>query len=423
MTIAPPRMLLDDLLYTHRSHLLASSAATSHAAALLGNRRMGSYWSPAAATFEAGAVTVDVFPVDGQLIPSNWYFRDWALGAALAPDSWTLAGTDGTIARSTTAPSVGSYAAAVTRVGTDVRLYQAVSDASSLRSRRVTAGALVVCGVADRAYIGVYDGSTRWLSSAHTGGGTKEWLTVTSGRIASAATSVVIELWVRTGNTVATFHGPLLALGDSAPQTPHATSVDAVALAGHTLGTDGTSLTVLSSNDNFSTSTTRALIQPTTDSPMFRHFGMGSASAWRLTFTGGAYSPAPQVQVAALGCSVAFPRAVVEGYDPRNVRAQTELTRASAGTPLGRLVRQKLRRLRLTQPVLTETDLDGLASLRQHAVLDAMPFFLAWDLGEHTSDADYVWCPDNATWTAPLERMADGLATRKWSMDLEAVAV
>lgn len=414
-----PRLLLDDMVYEQRAHLLASSADTDHAAALLANRKLGTYWSPTAAAWLAGAVTLDVFPVNGQLIPSNWYFRDWALGAALAPDGWTLAGASGTIARGSTTPKVGSYTAVVTRAGTDVRLYQAVADAVALRGRQVTAGAWVTCGTADRAYVSIYDGTTRWDSSAHSGGGTQEWLSKASGRIAAAATSVVIELWVKTGNVAATFEGPLLTLGGTAEYTPHGKSADAVAFAGSTLA--GVKIEVLGSNDNFSTTSTRASWTPDADRTTFKQCAIGNYSAWRVQLTGGAYSPVPQIQCLALGMSQALPRCVSVGFDPRNVQATSESSRSATGAPLGRLVRQALQKLRLTQTYVTEDELDALDRLKDHAVIDAMPFYLAWDLGEHALDAAFVWAADNAQWSAPLERLGSGYGTRGWGIDLEAV--
>ena len=410
------------MLYDHRAHLRASSEDTDHAAALLANRKLGSYWAPTAAAFVAGTITVDVFPVDGQLIPSNWYFRDWALGAAAVPDAWTQDGASGTIARGSTTPKVGSYTAVVTRAGTDTRLYQGVYDAVALRGRQVSAGAWVTCGTADRAYVSIYDGTTRWDSSAHTGGGTQEWLSVSSTRIAAAATSVIIEMWVKTGNVAATFEGPLLTLGSSAAQTPHARSADYAAFAGHTLGGSGTRLTIASSTDNFANSTTRATWLPQSNGTIFKHFAAASGTAWRLSVAGGPYAPCPEIQVAYLGMSRALPRGVEIGFDPRNTRARAETQRTAAGAPLGRLVRQATSRVRLSQPVMMESDLDLLTDLRQHAVLDAQPMFLAWDLGEHPEDAAFVWCPDDVTWSAPLERLSDGYGTRTWALDLEAVA-
>jgi hypothetical protein len=212
----------------------------------------------------------------------------------------------------------------------------------------------------------------------------------------------VLEGWVKTGNVAATFEGALLCLGDTAAQTPHATSCDYVALAGHTLGTDATAVSVISSNDNFATPTTRLTFTPTTiagadgatlNHDTMRFFTAASASSWRLSFAGGPYSPVPQIQIAALGLSRSLPRGVVAGYDPRGFRPTVETSRGTKGAPLGRLTRQALRRLRVGQPYLTETELDALRDLEQHACHDMLPFFLSWDPGEHIDDAS----PTNQT--------------------------
>lgn len=420
----PPRLGLHDLFYLNRNSLRASSEATGHPASLLANRKHGSYWAPTDAAFALAAQTVDVFAVNGQLIPVNWYFRDWALGAALAPDGWTLAGAAGTIARDDTAAKtgVGTYSAEVTRAGTDTRLYQAVLDATAWRGRRLSAGVRAWASVADRGYVAIYDGTTRWTSAAHTGSSALEWLTVTSGRIAAAATSIVIECWVKTGNTAVNFSGALLCDGATAAQTPHATSCDYVGVAGHTLGTAGVTLTVQHSVDNFTNVITDHSAVVFNDRPLMRFFTPATAGAWRLSLLGGSFSSTPEVQIAALGMSRALPRGVVAQYDPRNTRSKTYTARTARGAPLGRTVAQSLARLRLTLPYVTEDELDSMADVRQHLVLDESPFFLAWDPGEHAEQAAFAWPVDDAEWSAPLERLAGQLGTRSWSLDLEAVA-
>lgn len=427
----PPRLGLNDLMYIHRAFLLSSSADTDHAVALLANRKLGSYWAPTAAAFVAAAQTVDVFPVTGQRLAVNWTFQDWADGDAVAPVGWTLDGTSATVAKGSTTPKIGIYNAVVTRVGNDVRLYQADPDPTALRGRQVSGGMWVTCGTGSRAYVSIYDGTTRWTSSAHTGGGTAEWLSVSSGRIAAAATSVVLEGYVKTGNVAATFEGALLTLGSTAAQTPHPTSCDYVAMAGHTCGTGAVAVSVVSSPDNFATPTTRLSFTPSVitgtdgaerDRDVMRFFTAANAAYWRVTFTGGAYSPPPQVQCLALGMSRSMPRSVVIGFDPDDTTAVSETSRSAKGTPLGRLRRQALRRLRLAQTYLTEAELADMKDLRQHAVLDLQPFFMAWDPGEHQEAAAFCWAPDNVRWSGPLERIAGGLGTRGWALDLEAVA-
>lgn len=428
----PPRLGLNDLMYIHRAFLLASSADTDHAVALLANRKLGSYWAPTAAAFVAAAQTVTVYPVTGQRLAVNWTFQDWANGDAVAPVGWTQDGANGTVAKGSTTPKIGSYNAVVTRAGTDTRLYQADPDPVALRGRQVTGGMWVTCGTGARAYVSIYDGTTRWTSTAHSGAAGKEWLSISSGRIAAAATSVVLEGYVKTGNVAATFEGALLVLGGTAAETPHPTSCDYVAMAGHTCGTDATAVSVSSSTDNFSTSTTRLTFTPsvvtgtdgaTRDRDVMRFFTAANAAFWRVTFTGGSYSPPPQVQCLALGLSRAMPRSVVIGFDPDDTTSVSETSRSAKGAPLGRLRRQALRKMRLAQTYLTEAELSDMRDLKQHAVLDMMPFFMAWDPGEHTEDAAFVWAPDNVRWSGPLERIAGGLGTRGWALDLEAVAL
>ena len=423
MTMMPPRLGLDDMVWDNRTTLRASSEATSHAVELLANRQLGSYWQPAVADLVAGAVTVDVYPVRGQLIPSNWLLLEWSDGTSAAPDEWTLSGASAAVAQDTNASKrgCGPYSAAVTRSGADARIYYDI-DASQYLGKRVTFGAWAYATVADRAFVSIsYAGSTAYYSSAHSGGSSLEWLTVTSGRIPTAATTIRVSLRTRNGDTTAYFSGPLLCEGDTATQTPHQTSADYLGLASHTLGTQDITVTVATSTDNFANTTPRATIVPTTDDTVMATWTPVTAAYWRVSFTGGAYSGLFQLAVMALGMSRSMPRGLLRGWDPRNSRVKAETARNAAGAPLGRLARQRTRRLVLTQPLLTEDDLDALEDVYTHAVEDLQPFFLEWDPGEHRGQALWVWAPDSADWSAPLERLGDVLGTRSWSLDLEAV--
>jgi hypothetical protein len=158
----------------------------------------------------------------------NGDLEDWALGAALAPDDWTLTGVAATIARTgageadTFTFGSGTYAAKITRVGNDVDLHQVVVAAADIanyadmRSQKFSVGMNGKTSVASHLRIVVDDGVTQTASSYHTGGGTAEWLSVTHP-ISASATKLHVIVEVNGSNGDAYCGGFNFVFADSAP--------------------------------------------------------------------------------------------------------------------------------------------------------------------------------------------------------------
>ena len=109
----------------------------------------------------------------------NDTFDFWPAGAAAAPRSWVLAGSGGTIARSTSNPVVGGFSAAITRAGTNVTLTQSVGLLNQqLQGAQVAAELAGVSDVASALRIGINDGVTTTFSDYHSASGLMERLTV-----------------------------------------------------------------------------------------------------------------------------------------------------------------------------------------------------------------------------------------------------
>ena len=138
----------------------------------------------------------------------NADFSHWHSGTTSAPDGWTLAGSGGTIARSTTFASRGAYVAQVTRSGTDVTLTydlpyqlakQLIDDLApvAIKVRCSTATASIV-------RVGINDGNDTTWSSYHSGDGEPEDLTATR-TLTAAASRVRLTLSVDTSDGVGSF--------------------------------------------------------------------------------------------------------------------------------------------------------------------------------------------------------------------------
>lgn len=148
----------------------------------------------------------------------NEGFERWQNGTALAPDSFTLSGAGGTVAR-TTSFALGKYAAELTRAGTDTFLTYALpwSLVLQLRGKSVAVGAWVECGTASRAQVKVDDGVTS-ATGLNTVTGYPEWVTGTI-TVAATATKIEVSFGVVTGNTAAICSRIVGVEGSSVPDT------------------------------------------------------------------------------------------------------------------------------------------------------------------------------------------------------------
>lgn len=146
--------------------------------------------------------------VEVKITPENilpWSgMEDWENGAASAPTEHTLSGSGATIAREASTVKVGTYSAAVTRVGNDTTLYYDVPTYTDFKGKKMTFGCWVYATVASRGRIAISDGVGSTNSSYHTGGSGWERLSVTHD-VDSSATRIRVEMHVNTGNTTVYF--------------------------------------------------------------------------------------------------------------------------------------------------------------------------------------------------------------------------
>lgn len=140
----------------------------------------------------------------------------WLAGTSVAPTGWTLTGSGATVARDSTNKKVGTYSAAITRVGNDCYLSQNLvtlfGPVEWWQGKRVTFGTWVRASLSSRARLHINDGTATSSSNYHSGGSGWEFITVTRD-ISGSATQVEVRLAVDSGNTTAQFDGAILVLG------------------------------------------------------------------------------------------------------------------------------------------------------------------------------------------------------------------
>jgi len=157
---------------------------------------------------------------------NNWVrngsFEKFSLGAALAPDEWTLSAAGGeSVARQAATIRFSEYSVALTRVGNDCYLYQHVitpidADTNTYwRGRKVVAGCWVYANV-NTVRFQIYDGINAGYSDNHPGDSAWHFLTAVR-TIDANATVISIYLQILTTNDTAYFDGCILTEGTICP--------------------------------------------------------------------------------------------------------------------------------------------------------------------------------------------------------------
>lgn len=153
--------------------------------------------------------------INNNLCP-NSDVEDWRNGTSVAPFLYTLSGAGASVARDGTNFKTGTFAASVTRSGTDAILdvdcIARAGGQAHIRSRAYRFSAWVRATVANRVRLRINDGVGSTFSSYHSGGGTFERLSVPR-TLDAAATALNVGLSVDTGDTVGQIDTLMLSEG------------------------------------------------------------------------------------------------------------------------------------------------------------------------------------------------------------------
>ncbi len=138
-------------------------------------------------------------------------FEDWESGDSAEPTGWTKTGTP-TIAKESTIVKFGSYALKLIGTNTGQNIYRQIPLGTDYAGRTMSIGCWVYTSGAG-VTITIDDGVGTSNSSAHTGGGSQEFLSVTR-KIDVSATKVQITINIPNGVT-AYFDGAILVEGEN----------------------------------------------------------------------------------------------------------------------------------------------------------------------------------------------------------------
>lgn len=162
-----------------------------------------------------------------------------------------------------------------------------------------------------------------------------------------------------------------------------ARAADYCAVYGHDLGTQGATLEVRYSSDDFAADDNlAATITPGDDTPFVLSFGSQSARYWRVRISGGAASLA----IVSVGERLTLPRRLRAGFDPTARAPQGKFNRSMKGHPLGSVIdyEEWSETLRL-RSVSWDWIRDSWQPAWQ-AHLKHQPWLFAWDPEDHASE-------------------------------------
>jgi len=186
-----------------------------------------------------------------------------------------------------------------------------------------------------------------------------------------------------------TYWRPNAMPADVRVNSGQARAADYGVLFGHDLGSQGATVQLQGSTDNFATSiVTIASATPANDDPILFRFNSTSYQYWRYYFTG---ASVVTIALALIGVALAFPRRLRVGYDPLGRRVHNTINRSNAGHALGSTVKWEELKQRLSfRNLNSETWLrtTWLPAWRAHLRDTAVLF--AWDPVNHPTEMRLV---------------------------------
>lgn len=168
--------------------------------------------------------------------------------------------------------------------------------------------------------------------------------------------------------------------------------VDYWAIYEHDLHTQGATIQLRGSTDNFAASDVLVdSVTPSSDAPFVRFVASVSYRYWRIRITG---TTAPTLAIAALGEAFEIPAYLSSGFDPIGRSVKGQVNRSELGHPLGRTVMYEAWEESVTFECLSWSWLraDWLAAWRAH--LRDEPFLWLWDQTGHPDEVYLVAVKD-----------------------------
>ena len=156
-----------------------------------------------------------------------------------------------------------------------------------------------------------------------------------------------------------------------------AKAADYAFIWGHDLFTQGATLEIRGSTDNFAASDVLVdSLTPTSDDPFLLEWTSTSYRYWRINITG---TTVPTLGIAAIGAALEIPAYLREGFDPIGTEPKGIFNRSVAGMPLGRSIQYEDWSQSLTFDNLSWAWIRSTWEPAWAAHLRGEPFGFAWN--------------------------------------------
>jgi len=153
---------------------------------------------------------------------------------------------------------------------------------------------------------------------------------------------------------------------------------------GHDLFTQGATIELRSSTDNFAVSNVLVdSVTPASNANFVRHFASVSYRYWRFRITG---TTMPTLNIASVGTAFDIPVYLSSGFDPLGRQPMGVLTRSETGNPLGRTVQWEQWEQTLSFEWLTKAWLRTSWEPAWEAHLRDDPFVFQWDVTNYPAE-------------------------------------
>lgn len=165
-------------------------------------------------------------------------------------------------------------------------------------------------------------------------------------------------------------------------------SVDYWTAWGHDLFTQGATIELRSSSDNFGgVDDLVDTLTPGDDKPFARYVTTPARQYWRLRVTG---ASAPTLAIAAMGVRLQLPEGLASGFDPIGRMPVGRLNRSVTGQPLGRAIDYEVWKQTLNFELLSWAFLRDSWLPAWEAHLKGDPFLFVWDPVGKPAELRYV---------------------------------
>jgi len=177
-------------------------------------------------------------------------------------------------------------------------------------------------------------------------------------------------------------------------------SADYLAVYGHDIGTQGATMEVRYSSDNFvADDNLAATISPANDLPFLVTFSSQTAQYWQVRTTGPALE---SLAIVSVGNKLEFPRRLRSGFDPMGRAPAGKFNRNIKGQPLGSVVEYEEWKERLRFRNLTWSWLRSTWNVAWSQHLRAKPWLFVWDPVDHANELFLV--ESSRGYKAPIGR-------------------